>query len=223
MVTILDTCLRLLHPYTPFVTEELWQRMRDACQAHPSKITPTGGWGEALIVAAWPTGGTEAGDEESIRRFEMLREIVRTIRNARAEKQIDAGRRIGAVFGAGAEVEWLREQAPLLCLFGRLQESETSLQERVASPPPGALPLTAGGVEIYLILAESVDARQEGDRLARQLEVMEGQITRLRSLLAGPFADRAPAEIVAAEREKLKQAEEEADRLRSQRKMLSGG
>ncbi len=131
MVTVLDTCLRLLHPYTPFVTEELWQRLRDACQAHPSGLTPPGGWGEALIVAAWPTGASEAHDDEAIRRFELLREVVRTIRNARAEKQIDAGRRVGAVLGAGSELTWLREQAPLLCLFARLDEGGLTLQERI--------------------------------------------------------------------------------------------
>jgi len=220
MVTVLDTCLRLLHPYTPFVTEELWQRLRDACQAHPSGLTPPGGWGEALIVAAWPTEVSEDHDDEAIRRFELLREVVRTIRNARAEKQIDAGRKVGAVLGAGSEFTWLREQKPLLCLFARLDEGGLTLQERIDSPPSGALPLTAGGVEIYLMMAEAVDAKAEGVRVARQLEASEEQIARLQALLTGPFADRAPANVVEAERQKLKQAEEEAARLRAQLKGL---
>jgi len=223
MVAVLDTCLRLLHPYTPFVTEELWQRLRDACQAHPSWLTPPAGWGEALVVAPWPTGGSEADDDEAIRRFELLREVIRTVRNARAEKHIDPGRRLGAVVGAGTELAWLREQAPLLCLFARLEADEVSLQERIETPPPGSLPLTAGGVEIYLKLAEAFDARAEGERVARQLETLERQVGRLQSLLAGPFADRAPAEIVGAEREKLRQAEEEAGRLRAQLQGLKDG
>ena len=223
MVAVLDTCLRLLHPYTPFVTEELWQRLRDACQAHPSGLTPPAGWGEALVVAPWPTGGSEADDDEAIRRFELLREVIRTVRNARAEKHIDPGRRLGAVVGAGTELAWLREQAPLLCLFARLEADEVSLQERIETPPPGSLPLTAGGVEIYLKLAEAFDARAEGERVARQLETIERQVGRLQSLLAGPFADRAPAEIVGAEREKLRQAEEEAGRLRAQLQGLKDG
>jgi len=221
MVSVLDTSLRLLHPFTPFVTEELWQRLRDACQAHPSGLTPPGGWGEALIVAPWPTTGTEVADDEAVRRFELLREVVRTIRNARAEKQIDPGRRVGAVLGAGSDLAWLREQAPLLCLFARLDEAGLVLGQRIEAPPPGALPLTAGGVEIYLMLAEAVDAKAEGERVSRQLVVIEGQIGRLQALLAGPFADRAPAQVVEAERQKLKQAEEEAARLRSQLQGLS--
>ena len=169
-----------------------------------------------MIVAPWPAGEAESADDESIRRFELLREIVRTIRNARAEKQIDPGRRIEAVLGAGIEVEWLREQAPLLCLFARLEAERLSLHERIETPPVGALPLTAGGVEIYLKLAEAVDAKAEGGRVSRQLEMIEGQISRLKTLLDGPFAERAPAGIVEAEREKLRQAEDEASRLRAQ-------
>jgi valyl-tRNA synthetase len=223
MVEVLDTCLRLLHPYTPFVTEELWGRLRDACRAHPSGLTPRGGWGEALIVAAWPQAGDEPEDDESIRRFELLREVVRTIRNVRAEKQIEPGRRIGAVLGAGTEAAWLREQTALLCLLARLDADGLVLQERVDTPPPGALPLTAGGIEIYLTLAGPVDPRAEAERVSRQLEAVEKQIARLQTLLSGSFASRAPAEIVEAERQKLKQADEEAARLRAQLQALKGG
>jgi len=221
-VTVLDTCLRLLHPFTPFVTEELWSRLRDACLAHKAGLAPPEGWGEALIVASWPEAGTEVDDEESIRRFELLREIIRTIRNARAEKRIDPGRRIGALVGSGPEHSWLQEQASLLSAFARLDPEGLVLQERIDAPPAGSLPLTAGGIEIYLIQAGAVDVQEEGERVSRQLEAVEQQIERLQSLLAGPFAIRAPAEIVAAEREKLEQAREEASRLRGQRDALRG-
>jgi len=223
MVAVLDTSLRLLHPYTPFVTEELWGRLRDACQAHPSGLTPPGGWEEALIVAAWPEADAGADDDESVRRFELLRDVIRTIRNARAEKQIDAGRRIGATLGAGSEAPWMEEQAPLLCHFGRLAAENLVLLERVGTAPPGSLPLTAGGIEIYLDLAEAVDAEEERDRVSRQLQEIEVQIARLRALLGGAFASRAPAEIVAAERQKLIQSEEEAARLHAQLKGLRQG
>jgi valyl-tRNA synthetase len=223
LVTVLDSSLRLLHPYTPFVTEELWGRLRDACLAHPAGLAPPGGWGEALIVASWPEAGTEAGDEESVRRFELLREVIRTIRNARAEKQIDPGARIGAVVGAGPETSWLQEQVPLLAAFARLDPDRMVLQERLEAPPAGSLPLTAGGIEIYLMQAGDVDVRAEGERVARQLAAVEAQIERLQSLLAGPFASRAPAEVVAAERQKLEQAREEAARLKAQLHGLSEG
>jgi valyl-tRNA synthetase len=97
------------------------------------------------------------------------------------------------------------------------------LQERLEAPPAGSLPLTAGGIEIYLMQAGDVDVRAEGERVARQLVAVEAQIERLQSLLAGPFASRAPAEVVAAERQKLEQAREEAARLKAQLRGLSAG
>jgi valyl-tRNA synthetase len=219
MASVLDTCLRLLHPFTPFVTEELWERLRDACQAR-SLWSPPGGWEAALIVARWPEADGEADDAESVRRFEVLRQLVRTIRNARAEKQVDPARRIGAMIGGGAEAVWLREQAALVCTFARIAADRLAIEERVAAPPPGSLPLTAGGVEIYLTLADAVDRRAEVERVRRDLQAAEAQVERLQALLAGPFATRAPADVVEAERRKLAEAEEETRRLRGQLKGL---
>ena len=55
LMRVLDKCLRLLHPFTPYVTEELWERLRDASQAKSNTFAAEDGWGEALIIAAWPT------------------------------------------------------------------------------------------------------------------------------------------------------------------------
>ena len=221
MVAVLDTCLRLLHPFTPFITEALWGRLRSACLARPSTAALVQGWGEALIAASWPEPGVAPGEDEAVRRFELLREVIRTIRNARAEKKIDSGRRLAASIGASAEVGWLREQAALMCTFARLDPESLVLREQIEAPPVGSLPLTAGGIEIYLGLA-GVDAQAEADRVARQLEEAESNAARLRTLLAGPFSARAPAAIVEAERQKLALAEEEAARLRAQLQSLRG-
>jgi valyl-tRNA synthetase len=215
MVRVLDTCLRLLHPFTPFVTEELWGRLRQASQAR-SVAGVEKVWGEALIVARWPEAEAEAEDAESVRRFEALRLVVRTIRNARAEKQIEPGRRIGAVIGAGPETEWMRDQAPVLCTFARLDPGRLAIEEQAPTPPSGSLPLTAGGVEIYLTLADAVDARGETERVKRELRAAESNVKRLETLLSGPFAERAPTEVVEAERQKLASARAEVARLRSQ-------
>ncbi|HMK08498.1 MAG TPA: valine--tRNA ligase, partial [Anaerolineales bacterium] len=190
LVAVLDDCLRLLHPFTPFVTEELWGRLRQACLAAPGFAAPEGGWPEALVVAPWPQADPAGEDAESVRRFEMLREVVRTIRNARAEKQIDPTRRIGAAVGGGPEAEWLRQQEHLLCAFARLDTETLVVQELLPSPPAGSLPLTAGGIEVYLLLTDAVDREAEGERVRKSLAQAESQAARLRSLLDGPFAQR---------------------------------
>ncbi|HSR48617.1 MAG TPA: valine--tRNA ligase [Anaerolineales bacterium] len=221
MVEILDTCLRLLHPYTPYVTEELWGRLRDACQAHPAAFTPSGGWGPALIIARWPDSVDPAAeDAEVMRRFDLVREIVRSVRNARAEKNVAPKQRLPATIVAAAETAWLAEQGETLASLARLDPDQLSVEDKIQHPPVEAMPLTVGALEVYLGLRESIDAGAESERLARQLEVVESQIERLRSLLAGPFADRAPAGVVAGERQRLAQAEEEAARLGSQLQSL---
>ncbi|MGD8813824.1 MAG: valine--tRNA ligase, partial [Anaerolineales bacterium] len=108
MVQVLDTCLRLLHPFTPFVTEELWGRLRAACEEHTAQFMPEGGWERALIVARWPEAGDELQDEEKIEAFALAKDLVHAIRNLRAEKGVKSKRRIAAVISAGthaAELE----------------------------------------------------------------------------------------------------------------------
>ena len=223
LVRVLETSLRLLHPFTPYVTEELWGRLRQACTAHPAGLSPEDGWGRALIVAAWPEPGDAAEDAQAAERFEVVREIVRAIRNARTEKGIDPARRLAAVLAAGEQAEWLRDQAPLLAALPRLDRAQLAIVDRIPAPPAGAVPLTAGGVEIYLSLAEAVDLAAEAERIGRDLEAKEAQVRRLEGLLAGPFAERAPASVIAAERDRLERARQEAARLRALLEALRGG
>jgi len=93
----------------------------------------------------------------------------------------------------------------------------------MGTPRADVVPLTAGAVEIYLSLAAAMDVEAERLRLGRELDGVEAQIARLEDLLSGPFAARAPAEIVAAERRKLDQARDAAARLRSQLQGLIEG
>ena len=59
LITVLDTSLRLLHPFIPFITEELWGYLRDTCKSHPADFAPKTGWKEALMIAEWPTSTPE--------------------------------------------------------------------------------------------------------------------------------------------------------------------
>ncbi len=112
LVTVLDQCLRMLHPFTPFVTEELWQHLRRAGAASAGRFAPPEGWGEALITAAWPEADP-AAQEDGVEQFEVVREIVTAIRNARAEKDVPASTRLAATFAAGAHAGLLESQRAL--------------------------------------------------------------------------------------------------------------
>jgi len=99
MTRVYDIVLRMLHPYTPFVTEELWGYLKGACMGHSDRLTPQdGSWAEALIVARWPEGIEDEGwEQETIKRFQQIQEIVRQIRNLWAERSISPSRRLAAM------------------------------------------------------------------------------------------------------------------------------
>ena len=79
LIETLETCLRLLHPFTPFITEELWGRLKEACEAHPAGFAPQDGWGEALIAARWPQAGEEAADEVKVSAFTLAKDLIHAI------------------------------------------------------------------------------------------------------------------------------------------------
>jgi len=217
MVEVLDTCLRLLHPFTPFVTEELWGHLKRACLQHPAKFAPQAGWEEALIVAAWPKGKAAAdGDPRAIKDFNLVMELVRAIRNVRSEKGVEHTRRIEAIIQAGENAEMLISMRDAIASLARLDGEALQITNELPHPPEDSIPLVIGSVEAYLPLAGMIDFAQERSRLEGERKQIQLQIERLRELLSGPFAERAPAQVVEKERTKLAELEETEDKLREQ-------
>jgi valyl-tRNA synthetase len=217
MVYVLDRCLRFLHPYTPYVTEELWGHLKAACQQHPARFGPEDGWEEALIVARWPEPEAEqAGDGETIRDFSLVMDLVRAIRNVRSEKNVEPTRRLPATVSAGEFAPLIDSQRTALAALARLDPARLAIHARLPSPPSESVPLVVGSVEVYLPLAELVDLEAERARLGGELERTSSQIARLEVLLAGPFSQRAPAEVVAKERAKLEDLRQSRARLEAQ-------
>jgi len=221
MVHVLDHCLRFLHPYTPYVTEELWGHLKAACRQHPGRFGPEGGWEEALIVARWPEAEAEqAGDRETIRDFSLVMDLVRAIRNVRSEKNVESSRRLPAIISAGESAALLDNQRQAIATLARVDPAKLSIQAELRSPVPESVPLVVGSVEAYLPLAELVDLESERARLGSELQRTSAQIERLETLLAGPFAQRAPADVVARERRKLEELRDSKTRLEAQLERL---
>jgi valyl-tRNA synthetase len=212
----LDISLRLLHPFTPFVTEELWGHLRHALKDSPLADL-TGDWPEVLIIAGWPEAREAEGWEaDKVADFELLQEIVRSIRNLRAEKGVPPSRRIAATFAGGGKTSLLVEQAKVMAALAGLDESQMEVAASLKAKPEGAAALVVGPVEIYLPLAGMVDLEQERARLQKELAEAESQIMRLEKLLASDFARKAPEAVVAKEREKLASYKEMAEKIQAQ-------
>ncbi len=222
LIRILDTCLRLLHPFTPFVTEELWQHLKEACLQKPDLYQPQGGWEDALMIAKWPQANASEGwEDKKVKSFALIQEIVRAIRNARTEKKLPPGKKIAAVL---VSPDWrdllVAEKEPIALLSGLDQdryEVFTSLVEK----PQDSTPLVVAGIEIYLSLAEFIDSGLEIERLEKDIQEIGNQIERLQKLLSSSFAEKAPENVVNKEREKLETYRNSIEKLKEQRNALS--
>ena len=216
LARILDISLRLLHPFTPFITEELWGHLRTALRESPLAGLAAD-WPDALIVAPFPEPRQEEGwEKEALRGFGLIQEVVRTIRNFWAEQNILPKGRAQAVMAAGDMVPLITSQASLIAALAGLDPSRIEIKKAVRPKPSQSMFLIAGPVEIYLPLEGMVDREAERLRMTRELSEMESQIKRLEQLLRGEFAQKAPAAVVAKERERLAALKETADKLRAQ-------
>jgi len=213
--SVLDQCLRLLHPFMPFVTEEVWQHLYRTSVADPT-LWPA----PALIIAAWPESNPAALDETAEGEFTLLQEIIVRIRDARNQANVEPARRVQVIL-AGAQIEMLTVQAPLIEFLARTEKPQlhASLEEK----PAQAMSLLAGSVEIYLPLAGLLDLGKELARLEKEFAATEQEIARIQGKLANEsFVSRAKAEVVQKERDRLVEQEERLGKLRERRTELAG-
>ena len=212
----------MLHPFTPFVTEEIWGNLKQAAIQHSEQLTPeNGNWAEALIIAPWPNPMQDEGWEAgAIAGFQQVQEIVRVIRNVRAEKNVKPSNKITAVFSSSPDLaDLLKHEIGSIAALASLNPEAITLvvtSKGSFSRPEGHIALVAGAVEIFLPIADLVDKQEEQARLEKELDEIKKQIDRLKNLLAGPFVDKAPATIVQKEREKLIAYEQTAEKIEEQ-------
>ncbi|MCA9959808.1 MAG: class I tRNA ligase family protein, partial [Anaerolineales bacterium] len=204
---VLDDCLRLLHPYIPFVTEETWQQLKQAFVESEIGIQPVEGWADALIVADWPECGewqTCYDFSAAAADFEQLRELVTRIRAARSEQGVEPAKWITAMIAAGDKGTFYQSQHAILSFLARLDPERLTIAANLEAPTQ-ALTLALGDLTCYLPLAGMVDLDKEKERLQKESGALEKEIQRLTNLLNSPFAQKAPTAVVQKERDKLAQ------------------
>jgi len=174
-------------------------------------------WPDALIVASWPEPREPVGWEEAkVADFELTQEIVRSIRNLRAEKNVAASKRIAASIAAGTRFDLVKEQSKVIASLAGLNEAELTVAESLSDKPKDAVALVVGSVQIYLPLAGMVDLAEEKTRLEKELKEAQSHIERLEKLLSSDFANKAPAALVQKEREKLDGYKNTAEKIEAQ-------
>jgi valyl-tRNA synthetase len=213
---VFDTSLRLLHPFTPFVTEEVWGHLRNALLESPL-MDLCKDWPEALIVAKFPEPQHMAGwEEDALQNFGKIQELVRTIRNARAEKNIKPSLKLGATFADTANAALYKNHLTMISALSATDPAQTFVYDSDHKPSDSVLSLVTGSTNIYLSGIESSEA--DKTRLEKELKEAESHIQRLENLLGGDFANKAPAALVQKEKEKLAGYKDTAEKIKAQLK-----
>jgi valyl-tRNA synthetase len=218
LARVFDMSLRMLHPFTPFVTEEIWGHLRSALLESSLKDVAKD-WTPALIIARFPEPREPEGWEaDKIADFDLIQEIVRSIRNLRAEKGVTPSKKIAAAISAGDKLDLLESQKPVIASLAGLDQSLLSVLQSLNEKPADSAVLVVGAVEIYIPLAGMVDLAGEKSRLEKELKEAESHIERLEKLLSSDFANKAPAALVQKERDKLAGYKETAEKIKAQLK-----
>jgi valyl-tRNA synthetase len=218
LARVFDISLRLLHPFTPFITEEVWGHLRNALLDSPISDVAKD-WREMLIVAKFPEPREPEGWEESkIADFTLIQELVRSIRNLRSEKGIAPSKKIAVSISSGEKTELLKDQAQIIASLAGLDFSLLTIENSLTEKPEDAAVLVVGSVEIYIPLAGTVDLTADKPRLEKELKEAQSHIERLEKLLSSDFANKAPAALIAKETEKLVAYKDTAEKIKNQLK-----
>lgn len=224
LVHVLDTCLRLLHPFTPFVTEEIWGRLKTAVGELKQPIISqhAAEWEDALIIARWPEPTPEnPWETKAITDFTLIMELVRAIRNLRSEKNVDPKLKIPATLVGGEKTPLLQQQSATIAVLARLDPQKITISKNLDGKPEGHIALVIGPIEAYLPLAELVDPAEQRMRLQKEYATSMSQVERLENLLESPFAEKAPENVIEKERQKLADYQGKVEKIKSQLEALS--
>ena len=204
LIRTLETILRLLHPITPFITEELWQ-----------KVAPVAGRAaESVSVAAYPVSQPERIDEAAEAHVAKLKTLVDACRNLRGEMNLSPALRMPLlVAGGGAEIA---EFAPILQALCKV--SEVQLVDEI---PTGEIAPMANVGDIRLMLKVEIDITAERERLDKEIDKIEKQVAAAQNKLGNEsFVARAPAAVVEQEKQRLADFRELLKKLQEQRQRL---
>jgi len=207
---VLEQSMRLLHPYMPFVTEAIW--------SHLPGVSKTG---EALMTSRWPVsvGQNDAAAEED---FGRLQEMIRAVRNARSEYNVEPGRRVAALIAGGEQTRLVQENMELLVSQAKIEGEGLQIASEIPAPEK-AVALAVGGVTIYLPLAGLVDMEAERKRLQKEIEGVAQQIARIDGLLGNDgFLAKAPPQVVSREKAKLEELQGRRQQLETNLTDLNG-
>jgi valyl-tRNA synthetase len=186
LVRVLEATLRLAHPIIPFITEELWQT-----------VAPLAGkTGASIMLAPYPRSDASKIDATAEAEIGVIKEHIRAVNNLRGENSVSPAKKVGLISSGPAVT--LQMVSPYLTALAKV--SEFSI---VGELPSGNAPIAIVG-DSHLMLKIEIDVAAESERLAKEITRLGQEVSKAQGKLGNSsFVDRAPAAVVAQERERL--------------------
>jgi valyl-tRNA synthetase len=198
---VLKESMSLLHPYIPFITEEIWQTL---------KIEDD----HSIVVSSWPQSGPDMLDEESEKKMIFIQDAISALRNIRAEMNVPPGKTAGLyIHGPEAQLQLINDNVEYFQGLAKVDHihpfSDQISEEAMASA-------VIDGVDFFLPLAELIDVEKERQRLEKEIQRLEGLAKSFSAKLANQsFLDKAPEKVVRSEQEKLANIKQNLDKVRT--------
>jgi valyl-tRNA synthetase len=207
LVRVLEVILRLAHPFMPFITEEIWQRIKG--QAGVS--------GDTLMLQPWPVANESRIDAAAEGDIEWVKTLMLGVRQIRGEMKISMAKRIDIIV-ANTNAEDLRRLADFEPLLNKLAKLESVRVLASGEEAPMSATALVGDMQVLVPMAGLIDKDAELARLDKEIQRLDGEVKRVGGKLANEgFVAKAPAEVLEKERAKLAEAEQALANLTEQR------
>ena len=207
LLLILEESLRLLHPFLPFITEEIYQKL-------PEELGKVANMNFSIVKAAYPEEKTERKNPEAVADFSLLQELVRAVRTLRSEFTIPMEKDIKVAIKTEKGYSTLKvfsRERQLISLLINSHDLHISEEEPERQ---GSIPVVGIGFEAFVYIKDVIDTEKELARLQKERVKAAGQIDRSGKKLDNPtFLDKAPPEVIANEKSKLEELERRKEKI----------
>ncbi|WP_432408596.1 valine--tRNA ligase [Wukongibacter sp. M2B1] len=199
LIEVLEALLKLLHPFMPFITEEIWAYLP--------------GSQDAIIVSKWPEVSEEKIDSDEEKKMQLIMDAIKSIRNIRAEMNVAPSRKAKILVVADKEVfDTIEENKDYLITLA--SASEVIVKQEKGTIPEDSVSAVIEGAEIYIPLDDLVDFEKELDRLEKEKTKLEKELDRVNKKLANEgFVSKAPEKLIEAEKQKKDKYQEMYDKV----------
>lgn len=218
LLNVLEESLRLLHPFIPFVTEEIYGKLplseiiENRKKGGEEKILSSSTYSGMLISAPFPEVNENRVNETITKRFAVLQDLIRSVRALRAECGLEPAAKLhlAVLITKGSAAEVCTEKTEMIQLLAGIKQIDF-----VEAKPEKAIGTVGEGFEAFLIVDESVNKEQLVARFKKSIESEKAEAAKSENKLSGKFAEHAPEELVQAERSKLEECKRRIEKLAS--------